>query len=487
MTHSKLISWILISKVFIACAILFSGIGLMPDEAQYWTWSQDLSYGYYSKPCGIAWQIAFGCFLFGDTEFGVRFGGQLLSFFLSIGVYQLASYCGLDKKKAFWSAITFSLCPLGLFSGFFATTDCAYVLFWAVVTAIFAKDLTQNRPISFGAIGAVIAIGALWKWPLYAAWIPILIFSAKEKHFSFAKALFGIVISLLGAIPSFIWNFQYDFPTFHHIFASLNSGSVSAGESNANPFSFIGAQVALVSPIIFVLLVRQFICCKSEEKALRFCWWTTLLFLSVMLLLSCFKKVQGNWAVAAYPTAFVILMSGNTSKAFMRWLQVGISLSVLLVTFLVSFPQCRINPLKQGLGWHEIEKVLTTVGYDPQSEFLFSDRYQWTSILSFYGPEKKRAFFLNLHDLRKNQFCYWPSMQEKCVGKDGWFVAFVEGKEAVQRAVWATQSIKTKLDTYFDEVTALQPVSIAGEGTKMAILLYCHSYNGTLPEPSQKY
>jgi 4-amino-4-deoxy-L-arabinose transferase-like glycosyltransferase len=50
----------------------------MPDEAQYWTWSLFPDIGYYSKPPGIAWQIAAGTVLFGHTALGVRFLALLL-------------------------------------------------------------------------------------------------------------------------------------------------------------------------------------------------------------------------------------------------------------------------------------------------------------------------------------------------------------------------------------------------------------------------
>src|SRR5574338_203766 len=101
----KLLFWIIVSKIFIILMILYSGIGLMPDEAQYWTWSKALSYGYYSKPAGIAWQIAFGCSIFGDTELGVRFGSVILSIFLSYGIYWLAKGVGLDEKKSTIAAL----------------------------------------------------------------------------------------------------------------------------------------------------------------------------------------------------------------------------------------------------------------------------------------------------------------------------------------------------------------------------------------------
>ncbi len=464
----KLIFWIALSKILIIIACLFSGVGLMPDEAQYWTWSKELSYGYYSKPCGIAWQIASGCCLFGDTEFGVRFAGIVLSFFLSCGLFLLALRSGLDERQAFWSSIAFSFCPLGFLSGFLATTDCGYVLAWTVACYFFM----QGR---FLHLGICIAIGALWKWPIYAVWIPVLLFHRRLSK----QLLQGLGISLLGLVPTLLWNMQHDFSTFQHVAASMNLLAPASEERGSNPLDFIGAQIALVSPVLFMLLVYSFI--RSEKKSwqLQFCFWTTLLFLLVVFGISCVKKVQGNWAVAAYPTAFVLLGLLNSK----RWLIGGISVSLVLLTGLFVFPGIRQNPLRQGLGWRHIVPLLLSVGYKPSEQFLFSDRYQWTSIVSFYGPEQKRAFFLNVKQLRKNQFDYWPSMKECCVGKDGWYVSFVDDKE---KAVWATRNAKTTLSAYFRRVVQMAPQQLAGT-SKFMVLLKCQGYKGALPPASTKY
>ena len=39
-------------------ALNFTNFNLFGDEAQYWLWSQDLDYGYFSKPPLLAWVIA---------------------------------------------------------------------------------------------------------------------------------------------------------------------------------------------------------------------------------------------------------------------------------------------------------------------------------------------------------------------------------------------------------------------------------------------
>src|ERR1700730_16314224 len=85
--------------------ILYAGIGLGPDEAQYWTWSQALDWGYYSKPPGVAWQIWLGTTLFGQTEWGVRSFSVFLAIFQALGVYFLALRAGLFRQTAFWCGL----------------------------------------------------------------------------------------------------------------------------------------------------------------------------------------------------------------------------------------------------------------------------------------------------------------------------------------------------------------------------------------------
>lgn len=440
----KLFFWILISKLLV---LTFIGMELMPDEAQYWTWSKELSYGYYSKPPGIAWQIAFGTFLFGDTEFGVRFGSWLLSFFLSYAIYGLTKAVGLDKEKQYWITLAFSYSPLGIFSGFFATTDCAYVLFWTLA-CIYA---VRQGPLAYVQIGLLVALGALWKWPIYAIWIPIALFYYKQP----ARLLLGMLISLLGLIPSLIWNIQHDFVTFQHVQASV------AHHTKGNPVEFLGAQVALVSPILFALII-------ISKKSLPFCRVTALFVVGVVLAASFFEKVQGNWAVAAYPTAFMLI---NSSR---RWILAGILVSVALIAALLFLPlPYKMNPFKQSLGSKNLSKALLASGYNPNKDVLVSDRYQMTSLLSFYGPEKIRAYFLNIHGLRHNQFDLWPQMPPH---KSAYFV---ETSGDADRFI-------EKLTPYFASVEQLPSQPIYGND-KEAIIIRATDYNGKIPSPPNKY
>src|SRR3954468_11713165 len=64
---------------------------LYPDEAQYWIWSQQLAFGYYSKPPLVAWLIALTTGLFGDSEFAIRLSAPLLHAAAAVFVYGIGA------------------------------------------------------------------------------------------------------------------------------------------------------------------------------------------------------------------------------------------------------------------------------------------------------------------------------------------------------------------------------------------------------------
>src|SRR6516162_5909116 len=65
-------------------------IELVPDEAYYWLWSKHLAASYRDKGPGVAWVIAAGTKIFGDTVFGIRFFAVLLSTATSAVLFLLA-------------------------------------------------------------------------------------------------------------------------------------------------------------------------------------------------------------------------------------------------------------------------------------------------------------------------------------------------------------------------------------------------------------
>ncbi|MEC7840241.1 MAG: glycosyltransferase family 39 protein [Chlamydiota bacterium] len=496
---------LIIKALFVTWMIVNSQIGLSPDEAQYWTWSQNIDWGYYSKPPGIAWQIWLGTSIFNNSVLGVRVLSVVIGFFTPLLLYILARKCKLSPQASFWAATIFAFSPLGFMASILAITDVGMVFFWICALIVIAESLEIKMPPHYPLLGLFIACGALFKWPIYLLWI-VLIASMplfpvlKNKNF-----ITGFFISLLGLVPSFTWNIKNDWATFRHVSASV-AGSPLQTENHSlvgNPLEFIGAQFALVSPILFILLLMALYSIykhkNQTQRSLLFCAFTTATLLTFVTALSLFKKVQGNWVDYAYPTAFVVIawFACDEIKWKQRLMEIGVALSILLCLFAVTIPHAqalnlyptlkipyKLNPFRHNVGWKNLRKALKIVGYNPNEEFLFSSKYQMSSILNFYGPEQNRTYFLNIHGVRKNQFSFWPPMAEEQIGKTGIYVV-TDNAPHLQKLRLQVPNLIVKLSPYFERIDYLGYYPIFdcyGEPCKAALLFKCKNYNGKEPK-----
>jgi 4-amino-4-deoxy-L-arabinose transferase-like glycosyltransferase len=494
-----LLGILVVKALLMIAAIFYAGIGLGPDEAQYWTWSQELAWGYYSKPPGIAWQIWLGCQLFGNTELGVRFVSILMASGLSLAVYQLTRSCGLRPWTAFWSGTVMALTPIGFLGSFLATTDGGYLLFWTLACVVITSSLRNGKSPDPRLIGLCILCGALFKWTTFAFWIFFILFwPFYFRQLSIRRVMLGIFIALLGLIPSVIWNSSHEWATFRHVSATVQGGS-TAHQAGGNMLEWIGSQAALMSPFLFVLLVMAMVASLRKWNTLapplRFC---IFLFVSGFVGFICaalFQKMQGNWSLFIYPTGIVILcwyLCEETTWGRL-WLKMSVALSAVLFFFVIAMAHTipiRMNPFKHNLGWLQLQHSLAKAGYHPNEAFLFSDKYQTTSLLSFYSDEQHRAYFLNLQGIRKNQFSYWPGMPQDKMGKTGFFV-WVENAPHWQRnKALRAEEYQKLLQGYFTKVELVWDQPILMQGTseaKGALIFKCIGYNGKEPADSHLY
>ncbi|MGA8163902.1 MAG: glycosyltransferase family 39 protein [Waddliaceae bacterium] len=502
-----LILFLLLKSFLVILGIQTGVIGLGPDEAQYWTWSQQLDWGYYSKPPGIAWQIWLGTRLFGDTELGVRFISVAASFFLAIATFFLARACRLKWESAFWSGMVMGFSPLGILGAFLATTDGGMVLFWALACLIMARALAKGTSPHYPLLGVLILLGALFKWPMYLFWIFVFLAMRWFPYLQSRTVFPGIALSLLGLLPSIIWNRTHDWATFRHVLATIKGGH--ANELGATPllhgnfWEFVGAQISLLSPILFVLLLIAFVVLirniRDVWPQLIFCGAVSILILAAFSLLSIVQKVQGNWCVFAYPSGIVVLcwFACERARRGKQWLVGGVVLSIILSLMVLGLPilqekgilsiPYKWNPFRHNIGWEQLKQELATAGFDDEQHFLFGDKYQMSSILSFYQPGQKRAYFLNLLGVRKNQFSYWPSMEDEQTGKTGFFVAVENAPHLEQKWRENIPFYRDRLQDFFEEIDFLGEVPLFYVGNrivKSALIFRCINYQGkTISSP----
>lgn len=415
-------------------------------------------------------------------------------------------------KTCFLASLAIAFSPIGMMSSFLAITDGGMILFWSCACIYFVHQIENDVPLSYPFLGLIILCGAVFKWPIFIFWGLVLIFWWFYPKIISWRIIIGIAISLLALLPSLYWNASHDWVTFKHVFSTIGGGhNQKTGSLSGNLPEFIGAQAVLVSPILFILLVLALwsvIRSKSRpplSPGLLFCAEATLLPLAAASSLALIMKMQGNWAIFAYPTAFILLAwyACERMRTGLPWLYGGILLSAIFSTAAFGIPYIqshnimsntpisyRISPFRHNIGWNNLKNALDKSGYKPEQDFLFGDKYQTASILSFYGPDQKRAYFFNLLGTRKNQFSFWPGMDQEAKGKRGFFVVTenVADKEIDLSSM--VNHYKQLLIPYFKEVnfSESQPLFLAyNKVVKIALIFECNGYLGGQPKDPALY
>src|SRR5215472_8082668 len=162
---------------------------LVPDEAYYWLWSKHLAASYRDKGPAIAWTIALGRWLFGDTVFGIRFFGVLLGTGTAWELYRLARRL-YGESTANWCLIVALLLPLFAVGSVLMTIDSLSVFFWAWAVKLFWDGLETGRTRYWLLLGLAIGVGFLAKFTngVQVACIGLfLCWSQPHRHFLFSR------------------------------------------------------------------------------------------------------------------------------------------------------------------------------------------------------------------------------------------------------------------------------------------------------------
>ncbi len=236
------------------------GLNLIQDEAQYWDWSRRLQLSYYSKGPLIAWLIAAGTSLFGDTELGVRVFAVFGNLVAQAFIYALPAVIFRRPRVGLYALLIAASMPLFIASGVLMTTDNPLLVCWCVALFCLAR-IGEGRAggFVFLCLGAAFAFGVLAKYTMLVlaptAFVFVWVLRKKDmaSRGMVRKTIVTVVAGcLLGLVPIAIWNLQNDFISFRHV-ARLAGVAPAAGESppwiRFDRFpEYLGSQFGLLLP-----------------------------------------------------------------------------------------------------------------------------------------------------------------------------------------------------------------------------------------------
>lgn len=346
-------------------ALWLNATDLFFDEAQYWSWSLEPAFGYYSKPPLIAWLITVSTAFCGTSEFCIRLPAPLMHTATALAVFILGQRL-YNHRIGLLAALAFATLPGVSLSSGIISTDVPLLLCWALALIGFAA-LFETRAwwpsVLLGtAFGAGLNAKYAMAWFVLCAATYLVVTPQRRSILRDNRLWVALAIGTSLIAPNLIWNLTNSFATFAHTADNANWGA-----SLINPLKaleFFGAQFGVFGPILFGALLT--VCWRARRQTLpepdRLLLAFALPVLAAITLQALLSRAHANWAAVAYVSAAVLVSATLLRDGAHGWLRAsfGLHIAVMLTMAVVTakagqFSLPRIgDPFARTLGWREL-------------------------------------------------------------------------------------------------------------------------------------
>ena len=402
-TYLSLLIFLLVVFFLRVFLWIYADLDLGFDEAQYWTWSKNLEWGYYSKPPFLAWLINLFTSICGDTEICVRISSPILhsisAFFIGLTCFNFTR----NNSASFIAASIWILVPgISLSSGFIST-DVPLLFFTSIAIWAFSNILfLESNKLYYLILGLALALGFLSKYAIIYLIIAILIATIIEKNilikiknnFSLLHLLFLFFIFFLLIFNHLNWNYNNSFITAQHTLANANING--EGSSFKNLIKFFMEQFIVFGPLTLLFLLTilyKYNKLSVEERILIFLTFTPLLLVMLQAFIS---RAHANWAAIAYVPA-TVLVTSQIVKYWPRTKVIYYGIITISLLFAVLIPLSSkhnfgLDPFKKYRGWSNLGLEISNVYLSYPSAVLITDDRRVMAEALYYMKNKPKKW-----------------------------------------------------------------------------------------------
>ena len=374
-------------------AIMAAQLPLSADEAYYWLWSLHPAAGYFDHPPMVAWLIRAGTFLFGDTPFGVRLAGVILSIPASWFVWRAASLLLKDKDRAGLAVLFFNLTLMASVELLAATPDMPSVVASAAFVYFLARVQQMDDGRAWLGAGIAAGLGLLSKYStlfLGAGTLLWLIMDRDARRWLLSPwPYLGAILALAIFAPNLAWQSQHHWQTFLFQFGRISAGAFTLrylGE-------FLAAQVGLASPLILLLMavgLWRATRMRNDRLMLAVLVWVGLGYFFQHAL---HDRVQGNWPSFLYPALVILAADAFALHGWRKLysLTAPLAAAMLIAVYLqaiLAWMPLKQDPLGRLLGreFAPIGEVVAALVNARLADAVLTTDYQTTAWLRFNQP-----------------------------------------------------------------------------------------------------
>ena len=458
-------------------------MGLMPQDAYYHFYGEQLALSYFDHPGMIGYMLRLFTEVFGKTVFVVKMADFVVTSLTILSFYKLAAYF-LSKQKLQRALVLISSTICISILSFNSTPDVPLLLFWTLSITCLYKAIFEQKKYYWILGGITMGLAFDSKYTallLQIGLLGFLAFSNPYRKLLLSPWLWmSLVISALVTFPVWWWNYQHDFASF--VFQSSNrTGDISKLQLSPKYFfGAIGHQIVLLLPVLFAVVVTfTFKFLKRTLFKFKLPPSKTLFLLAFFVptfvgffALTPVYWVKLNWMMPSYITG-IVLAAMFISKKLVK-IQILISVIFhLLISLQLFFYLVPIKSDDTWVGWEELALETEKLQEQYPNTFVFSDdSYKTTAVLNFFMDDK--VYAQNIIGIHALQFDYIGDDLSLLNSKNALFIDSDKRFKNNDKK----GEIHPKLTNYFETVIELNPIIIKRNGKEIRKfwVFYCTNY-----------
>lgn len=399
MWFNKLLLIVLTLFIIKIISINYTTFNLFGDEAQYWLWSLDLDFGYYSKPPLLAWVISAYTNIFGSSFVSLKLLPSIIYFFTAWSIFNISRNIGLPKKDAISCSLVFLTIPAVSFSSFILSTDILLLLFWSLSLNELLNIKKNSEIKNFVLFGCFLGLAFLSKYAAIYFILCLFIYILLDKNFrvffkkNYLKFCLSFFCVLILILPNILWNSNNGWLTFQHTSDNINLDGRKLNLIRG--LEFLVIQILMIGPIIFFSNFINYKLININKYSKLLLIFSMPIFF-IVFIEAIFVRANANWAAPALLSFFLFLYTGLKNN-ILKNLNLFFNVSFCLIFFILiggSYPS-KIFSRIMGINYFA-EQIFFDASGRKIVDFVVSDRLLFSSIkyelrernLKFYMPHK---------------------------------------------------------------------------------------------------
>lgn len=365
---------------------------LYVDEAQYWAWSQNLAWGYFSKPPLLAWMIAAAEPVCGSTEACVRAPATLSWAATALAVSATAATLG-GRKAAWWAGLGVLLAPGAAFSARIASTDAPLLMFWALAVLAFVRLRAGGGRGWLALMAVSFGLGLLSKYAmvylLACLAIAALVDTLSRKTLQRPAVWLALAAGLLIFSPNLVWNALNGAVTFQH--TADNARGEGLALDVGRGLEFVAAQFLLAGPVALAVVAIAAARASTLRPDERLMLALSVPVLAALTVLAFLGRAHANWAatalIAVWSLSGLLIARRRLGVWPVAGLMVGLAVQGLLLVGDAQADRFSLfgsEPYQRVRGWSDLSAAVAAQAQDQGLRTVIAETRTDAAQLTYY-------------------------------------------------------------------------------------------------------